>query len=65
MNRFTQPHPVCPHCGRDDHDEWEWDFGPSLEGERIGQCGSCGEEFVTERFVSVYYTTSKGPQREN
>lgn len=51
--------PVCPHCGHVEHDAWEWTFGPGLEGERIGDCNSCGKEFRTYREVSVYYTTSR------
>lgn len=51
--------PVCPYCGHIEQDAWEWNFGAGLEGERIGDCNSCGESFKTEREVSVYYTTSK------
>lgn len=48
--------PVCPHCGCVEYDAWEWNFGPGLEGEHEGNCNSCGEAFVCERTVSVYYT---------
>jgi len=54
-----QQHPVCPHCGHVEQDAWEWNFGPGIEGEREGDCNSCGESFKTEREVSIYYTTRK------
>lgn len=50
--------PVCPHCGHRHTDSWEWDFGPWLEGARTGECDSCGEAFMTERQVTIYYTTA-------
>lgn len=52
-----QPNPVCPHCGCVDHDAWEWNFGPGLEGSTDQDCNSCGEPFVCEREVTVYYST--------
>jgi len=52
-----QAHPVCPACGHEHHDAWEWNFGPGLEGERTGSCDHCGAGFVTEREVTIYFTT--------
>lgn len=52
-----QPQPVCPHCGHVERDAWEWNFGPGMEGEADVDCASCGEPFVCEREVTIYYST--------
>ena len=53
-----QPRPVCPHCGYEHGDAWEWNFGPGLEGDSNGrECDRCGSEFDCERVVDVSYTT--------
>lgn len=50
--------PVCPHCGYKHEDAWEWNFGPSLEGDSNGrQCYRCDGVFDCERVVDVSYTT--------
>lgn len=57
-------HPVCPHCGHEELDAWEIDFGSGIEGEATITCGNCEREYIAERIVDVSYTTSvkKGPQ---
>ncbi len=53
-----QPRPVCPHCGYQHDDAWEWNFGPGLDGTFEGrQCHRCDREFDCERVVDVSYTT--------
>jgi len=55
-----QDSPVCPHCGHEHRDAYEWDFGPLLEGRITGrECDSCGEVFDCARVVTVEYTTKK------
>lgn len=56
-NTDLQPQPVCPHCGHVERDAWEWNFGPGMEGEADVDCASCGEPFVCEREVTIYYST--------
>lgn len=58
-NTKLRSSPICPHCGHRETDAWEWDFGPCMDGEITHSCGSCGEEFVCEREVTVYYSTRK------
>ena len=50
---------VCPHCGYEDRDSWEINFGPGLEGETTEECGNCCESFIVCREVSVTYSTRK------
>lgn len=50
-------HPVCPHCGYEESDAWEIDFGAGLEGEATISCGNCEREYHAERIVDVSYTT--------
>lgn len=50
---------TCPHCGNKDRDSWEIDFGPGMEGDAEVQCGSCGEDFLASRLVSIKYCTKK------
>lgn len=53
-----QPRPVCPHCGYQHDDAWEWNFGPGLDGTAEDRwCYSCDGEFDCERVVDVSYTT--------
>ena len=60
---MTQPdrllRPKCPHCGYEEKDAWEWNFGAGLEGERESTCGSCGGEFLCCREVDVYFRSRK------
>ena len=53
-----QPSPVCPHCGHEHGDAWEWNFGPALDGtaeER--ECEKCEGVFDADRVVELSYTT--------
>ena len=43
---------VCPHCGTEYNDSWEWE-----EGEH--ECDDCEHSFTVERIVTVQYTTRK------
>jgi len=52
---------VCPHCGYEDRDSWEVDFGPGLEGETEHECADCGLTMKAERCCTVTYTTAKSP----
>lgn len=52
---------VCPHCGYEERDSWEVDFGPGLEGETEHQCARCCEAMKAERHCTVTYTTAKSP----
>ena len=53
---FT-PGIVCPHCGHECRDSWEWGGGSDNDGE--DECGECGEAFQWMRIVTVEYTTAK------
>lgn len=50
---------VCPHCGYEDLDSSEVDFGPGLEGETEHECADCGQRMTVERHCAVSYTTAK------
>ena len=49
---------VCPYCGYEHSDSWEYD---SDSGE--AECDKCGKEFDYCRNVSVDYTTSRKEDR--
>ena len=49
--------PVCPHCGYNEPDAWEIDFGPGLEGDTEVTCSDCGTGYFCSRNVSVSYST--------
>jgi len=48
---------ICPHCGYEDKDSWEVDFGPGLDGDTTVYCGRCEEEFNVSRNIEVSYTS--------
>ncbi len=54
---------VCPYCGHKDHDSWEIDFGPWMEGEELVDCGACEKIFRASRSVTVHYSTEKTKER--
>src|ERR1035437_6197215 len=56
--------PVCPHCGHEHRDAWEWDFGTGMEGEATFECDHCEKEFVCSREVEVTYSTRKVENKE-
>jgi predicted RNA-binding Zn-ribbon protein involved in translation (DUF1610 family) len=49
--------PICPHCGHEDLDAWEMDFGPDMDGDIVTSCPSCGEDYFVQRKVTVYYSS--------
>jgi hypothetical protein len=55
--------PICPTCGYEHQDAWEWIFGwelnPGLEGSGERKCYGCDEHFRVYRIVDVTYTTRK------
>jgi len=58
--RHTLTHSiVCPYCGEDDGDSWEWNNGE--EGTDDCQCSHCDEVFICTRIVTIDYTTRRRP----
>lgn len=54
---------VCPYCGQEHGDSWELS---GYDGEESTiDCGTCGEEFIYVRNVSVDYTTCKREEKSN
>lgn len=49
---------TCPYCGHIDRDSWEIDFD-GMEGDTEIQCGTCDENFLASRIVTVTYCTRK------
>lgn len=47
---------VCPYCGDEDPDSWEWNGGE--EGDGHTDCKSCGREFYVQRHVLITYSTA-------
>ena len=45
---------VCPHCGEEDENSWEYELGDG-DAERIA-CG-CGFEFIATCHISRTYST--------
>ena len=54
-----QPFPVCPACGHEHRDAWEWNFGGLLDGETEHDCDNCGNPMFCESIVTIEYTTRK------
>lgn len=42
---------VCPYCGHEHGDSWEFD----LSGSGIVECNKCEREFKAAREIEVYY----------
>ena len=51
--------PVCPHCGTEQGDAWEW-----AATETDATCAECDGEFHVRPDYSVSYTTTKLPKPE-
>ena len=47
---------VCPYCGYECSDSWEFDSNNNCG---THECGDCGEEFEWERNIDIDYSTSK------
>lgn len=62
IDHTATPEIVCPHCGYEYSDSWEYlrlmrdDWGYSC---LVRKCVSCGKEFEFEREIIVTYTTWK------
>ncbi len=57
----TEESIACPHCGEQNRDLWDHDWGSREEIET--DCGACEEPFTLSRSVTVTYTaTPKGPK---
>ncbi len=52
---------VCPYCGYEFSDSWEFD---SRNNCGVEDCGECGKEFSWVRDVEVTYTTEKSAKEE-
>lgn len=59
INTNSTEKPTCPHCGHQERDAWEIDFGPGIEGDTEHTCHSCGEEYHLERWATIYYSSAK------
>lgn len=51
--------PVCPHCGEEFEDGWEW-----AATETDTECDACEKPFHVRPDYSVSYTTTKLPTHE-
>ena len=51
---FCNRHAICPYCGDEDEDSWEYG-----EGESDVECPSCGKEYTVIAEL-VYTTEPKG-----
>lgn len=47
--------PICPHCGHEHTDTWEWE-GEDFE---YSECESCEEVFHAWKHISISWTTNK------
>lgn len=56
---FIASKPICPHCGHEETDAWEINFGAGLDGDAEVSCNSCGEDYFCKRIVHVDYKSSK------
>jgi hypothetical protein len=53
--------PVCPYCGRKDHNWWEW-VGQAEGGEQT--CGWCEREYRWSVRHCPEFTTTAAPSHE-
>jgi hypothetical protein len=56
MDTEHRDKPICPHCGYEETDAWEMDFG-GLEGCEEFECGMCSEPFFCTKSVTISYST--------
>ena len=47
---------VCPYCGHQESNSWE--FGGGREGEFEFTCNACNREYRLRRDFAVYYTST-------
>lgn len=50
---------VCPYCGCEHSDSWEFFAHHAHLGEAEVDCNNCGKTFLIEQDVTVTYTTRK------
>lgn len=63
MDTQHRDYPICPHCGHEHKDAWEWEFGPGLEGDTETECGECDKPFFVARHATITYTTQPIPRQ--
>jgi hypothetical protein len=51
-----QRYPVCPYCGYNHRDAWEWPFD-GAEDDLDHDCASCDKPFRCSRNIIVEYST--------
>jgi hypothetical protein len=57
--------PICPHCGNEETDSWELDFGEDGRGGEIDiKCEHCEEMYWCIRIIEVRYTSGKIEDKE-
>jgi hypothetical protein len=49
--------PICPHCGKEEMEAWDIDFGYDAEGDTEVFCCSCDKPYKVYRRVDVCYST--------
>lgn len=53
MNTKFQPNIICPYCGHEETDSWEWNKDHTYE------CGECGKKSDLTVDYTIEYSTSK------
>lgn len=51
---------VCPWCGFEDRDSWDYEF---RQGKTECWCADCGKEITVFENISVSYTSHKGHEK--
>ena len=52
------PWPVCPHCGHENRDAWEWSLSDGYgEGDGQHDCDACDAPMFVSRQYSITYCT--------
>ena len=54
MEHMLEDNIVCPYCGWENKDSWEFD-----EDDAVVTCGECEKEFNVSKDISVTYSTSR------
>jgi len=50
---------VCPHCGYEDTDSYEWERDAIEVHNAVIECEDCGKKFSCSREFEITYTTEK------
>lgn len=50
---------VCPYCGFEHTDSWEWFSGAANYNSKKIECEDCNRKFEAEADQRTYYSTSK------